>query len=163
KLFERFGRAGKRAAAYDTRELITAATMAELRTRFEDALRACFAPLEIVAADDAIDAPRLSGDGAWLEVPSPTEEGSLRCHHRDRRRARGPRGGPPRARARRRPRHRLDRARRDDARALRARPREPHARAPREHDERAEARHRDDPLRVRSRRGRARGIGLERR
>ena len=83
KLFERLGRAGRPATEYDTRELITSANPAELDARFEAALRAVFAPLEVVRTEGLVPATQLAGNGAWLEVPSPLKEGALRCHFRD--------------------------------------------------------------------------------
>lgn len=82
-LFERFGAPGSRARDYDTRRLITSGTLAELRARFREALAECFAPLEIVESDQRLDGARLIGEGAWLEVPSPTRDVAFRCHFRE--------------------------------------------------------------------------------
>lgn len=82
RLFERFGRVGAAPREYDARKLVTAQTHQELRARFREALVESFAPLEIVEEPALIDGPRLSADGAWLEVPSPTGDGHFRCHFR---------------------------------------------------------------------------------
>ncbi|MDX2092559.1 MAG: hypothetical protein SFX73_32140 [Kofleriaceae bacterium] len=82
RLFERFTRTGV-TAAFDARELIAAISMQDLRSRFRAALAASFSPLEIVEIDEPFEAPRLAGDGALLEVPSPTGDRALRCRLRD--------------------------------------------------------------------------------
>ena len=83
RMFERLGRARKRTADYDAKELIAAATVQDLRASFRDALQSSFDPLEILETKEAVGAPRLTSDGAWLEVPSPTRDGAFRCHFRE--------------------------------------------------------------------------------
>jgi signal transduction histidine kinase len=83
ELFQRFAKIGWKAPAFDASKLIAAVTHGELRARFTEALRSSFSPLEIVESADSIVAPRLSAEGAWLEVPSPLRDGLFRCHFRE--------------------------------------------------------------------------------
>jgi signal transduction histidine kinase len=83
RLFQRLGAARKPGPSYDTRRLILSTSPLELRARFREALASSFDPLEILETDPAIEAPRLSSDGAWLEVPSPTQDATFRCHFRE--------------------------------------------------------------------------------
>ncbi len=82
RLFERFGTLGSESRELDTAQLIRAASVQELRARFRGALETCFTPLQIMESDKPVAAPRLDGEGAWLEVPSPADDGSFRCHFR---------------------------------------------------------------------------------
>jgi signal transduction histidine kinase len=81
RMVERISRRGV-PRALDARALISAASLPELRDELERALASTFTPLEILATDAQLAAPRLAGDGAWLEVPIPTG-GTFRCHFRD--------------------------------------------------------------------------------
>lgn len=82
-LLERLGRARKSSAAHDPAKIIGARTLAELEDAVRKGLTALFDPLEIVEAPGRLEGPRLAGDGAWLEVPSPSSDFLLRCHFRD--------------------------------------------------------------------------------